>query len=263
MKSLLLLAALALSAPAVRAQEMTTPAQIDPAARDLLARTMARYQKFNSFESVISWETGAGSDIKPRRFRLQVTRAGQFVVGEEFSDKSWRKWISDGVTVIGFNSKFSGRYTRSALKMFPNASRNEQWKAHLDGINVNGPMVSLLGSEAADTETLLSESDSLTVKDQGALKIVKMLSSFIKAGGKIERDAIEIWLDPETLTVNRMKVSDGSHPALTETYAQTRFNPTFDATLFRAAAPVGYKLIQTFEPPSTRQIKPPQIAAIR
>lgn len=58
-----------------------------------------------------------------------------------------------------------------------------------------------------------------------------------------------------------MSFSDENGLVFTETYAQTYFNPTFDEDLFRAAAPLGYKLVPYFSEEATTVLTPPDIAA--
>ena len=265
MKPLLLLAALALSAPALRAQEMTTPAQIDPAARDLLARTMARYQKFNSFESVIFWRIGpAGQGLNDRRFRVQMKIIGQFVAGEEFPDKSWRKWISDGKTVVGFSSKFPGRYTRASVKSPLYLGLAPQLEASLRSVGIEGPLLSMMLSDDLSADVMSPNLRALDIENKGELKVVALRAEFPSNAGTTEMGALELSIDPQTLALDHVTTRDGGGEVFTESYAQTRFNPTFDANMFRAAAPVGYKLIESFEPGSEIVIaKPPQIAVIR
>ena len=264
MRTLILLALLAATAPALRAQEVEIApvqlAQIEPAARDLLARTQARYQKFESFESLIFWKIGAaGQGLGPRRFRVQMTIDGKFVAGEEFADKSWRKAICDGKNLVEFRSKYPKTYTRKSIVSPLYFRLAPQLEASLRDVGAEGPLISLMLTQDFGAALLDPAFDSLNVRDEGNLKVVEM-SSRVPAGftdaGTVE--AIQFWIEPQTLTLDHVTLLSRGAEVFTESYAQTRFNPQFDAALFRAAAPLNYKLVSYFPDEVVTVSNPPQ-----
>lgn len=268
MKFLLVLAVLAATAPALRAQEIapaqTELAHIDPAARDLLARTQARYQKFRTFESLIEWKIGpAGTGLEPRRFRVQMTLDGKFVVGEEFPDKSWRKAICDGKTLIEFRSKFPRTYTRKSVQSPLYLRLAPQLEASLRSVNAEGPLISLMSTNDFGAGLLDPALESVELEDDGAWKIASMSSRVPQGHPKAGTLAsIKLWINPQTLALDHVTVFDNGAEVFTESYAKTRFNPTFNPAMFRAAAPVGYKLVSYFPDESgTSTTKPPVDAA--
>ena len=267
MKFLLLLATLAVCAPVLHAQESapapTELAQIDPAARDLLARVQTRYQKFRSFESLIEWKIGpAGAGLPTRRFRVQMTIDGKFVVGEEFPDKSWRKAICDGKTLVEFRSRSRQTYTRTSVKSPLYFRLAPQLEASLRSVGAKGPLISLMLTDDFGAGLLDPALESMKVRDDGALKIVSM-NIRVPAGtpeaGTL--DSLQFWIDPQTLTLDHVTFWSNAAEVFTESYSQTRFNPTFDSKLFRAVAPLNYKLVSYFPDEVTTVSNLPVVAA--
>lgn len=62
--------------------------------------------------------------------------------------------------------------------------------------------------------------------------------------GKPVENTLELWIEPETLTLQKSRQFDSFKGEIIETYTQQRFNPDFPKGLFRAAAPVGYTILQ-------------------
>ena len=264
MKPLLLLAALAVCAPLARAQEVapapTELAHIDPAARDLLARTAARYQKFRSFESLIEWKIGpAGAGLQPRRFRVQMTIDGQFIVGEEFPDKSWHKAICDGKTLIEFRSKFPKTYTRKSVKSPLYLGLSPQLEAALRSVGAEGPLISLMLGDDFGAALLDPDLESVSMQTTGELQTIAIsLHAPPSSATPAALFGMNMTIAARDLTLHQVDVSDENGLVFTESYAQTRFNPEFDAAQFRAAAPLNYRVVPYFDEDVTTASTPPQ-----
>ncbi len=263
MKRLLLLIVLAAFAPIAHAQEATPAktelATIDPTARDLLARTAARYRKFESFESLIVWKIGeAGAGLEPRRFRVQMTRDGRFVVGEEFPDKSWKKWICDGETLVEFRSKHPQTYTRKSIKSPLYLGPLPQLRASLRSVSAEGPLLSLMLTDDFGSALLDPDLERVELQKEGALKAVVIRhQAFVGNGLPDAMNELKLWIEPLSMRLDRAEFRNEEGLVFAETYAQTRFNPQFAPQTFRAAAPLNYKLVNYFPDEATVVANPP------
>ena len=246
----IVLAVLLMGAPAVRAQNAPPPNQlatIDPAARDLLARTQARYQKFETFESLISVLPKAQDGSFARRFRVQMAIDGRFVVGEEYPDKSWSKSICDGKTLVSFDSHFPGRYTRESVESALDLGWRVRLEAALNSVDARSPMLSMMLSDDIGADLLSTYLTGVEIADDGAFQKISMRGDFPRAQGQVTPGALQFWIEPKTLALDHASVVEGDKVVYSEVYSQTRFDPKFDEAMFRAAAPQSYRLIDSFE----------------
>lgn len=246
----------------------TEIAPIDPAARDLVARTMNRYRTLKSFEGLITRTSKYdGTEGKPSSrtqfVRIQLDNKGpydrgRFVLGtwspserlsaDVLSVSSWDKDIYDGKDLINFGSTSGNRYHIDAFRFPLGMPRERRIEA---AMNTEGPLFWFLtGSQHFTAHFLSPFLTRLAMAPDGALQKVSMEFSY-----KLDTDAfgevgvsqtpsqIELWIDPKTLTLDHARVVNsttiGEFTDI-ETYSQTRFNPKFDPKIFRVAAPKGY-----------------------
>ena len=263
------LSTLFVSAPALHAQSLpmkereklplnveplpTTIAPIDPAARDLVARTMNRYRTLKSFESLITrtskYDGTAGNPTSETKFvRIQLGTEGRFVVGSLSPALLWRKEIYDGKNLIKFSYSAGKRYTLDELHFPLGTPRERRVEA---AINAEGPLVWFLTGSQPFTALFLSPLlTRFDMAPDGNLQKVTIEASYkldTEAIGEVgvaqTPSQIELWIDPKTLTLDHARVVNNTTLGEftdSETYSQTRFNPQFDDKMFRVAAPAGY-----------------------
>lgn len=236
----------------------TAIAPIDPAARDLVARTMNRYRTLKSFESLITRTskidgTDGESTSETQFTRIQLDNKGpydrgRFVLGTSSPSGSWNKDIYDSKDLIRFSSSSGKRYHIDDFRFPLGMPRERRLEA---AMNAEGPLVWFLtGSQHFTAHFLSPFLTRFDMAPDGALQKVTIEASYKKdtdafseVGVPDTPSQIELWIDPKTLTLDHARVVNsttiGEFTDI-ETYSQTRFNPKFDPKIFRVAAPKGY-----------------------
>ena len=261
----LAVSALFVSAPALYAQPSsqniapapTQMAAIDPQARDLVARTMSRYRGLKSFESLISRtetsptnEGGTSSDVEI--WRIKLGTGGRFVVSSSNSSLGWSRYVYDGRDMLRTSASMGKTYEMEEIRYPFGMPRERKTEATLARIfTLDGPLIWFLnGSQHFSALALSPVLTRFDMESDGKLKKVSIALNYKKdtdADGEVgvpdTPSLLELWIDPNTLTLEQARTTrDTTVGTFTsyETYAQTRFNPTFDDTIFRVAAPRGY-----------------------
>ena len=236
----------------------TQIAPIDPAARDLVARTMNRYRTLQSFESLITRTskydgTQGRPNSKTQFTRIQLdnktpTDRGRFVVGTSLSSGGWDRDIYNGKDRISFGSSSGNRYHIDDFRFPIGMPRERRLEATM---RVEGPLFwFLVGSQHFTAHLISPFLTRLAMAPDGALQKVTIEASYKKDTDAIGElgvadtpSLIELWIDSKTLTLDHARIVNsttiGDFTDI-ETYSQTRFNPKFDPKIFRVAAPKGY-----------------------
>ena len=257
----LALGAFAVSAPALRAQNVapvpTQPAVIDPAARDLVGRTMQRYRDLKSFESLISRTDTAptnddGTRSETELWRIKLGTQGRFVVSSSDPISGWRRYVYDGRDMLRTGASMGQTYEIEQIRYPFGMPRERKTEATLARVfTLDGPLIWFLnGSQHFSALALSPLLTRFDMESDGSLQKVSIGLNYKKdtdANGEVgvpdTPSLIELWIDPQTLTLQRARTTQNTTVGLFtsyETYAQTRFNPTFDPKIFSVAAPAGY-----------------------
>ena len=261
----LAVSALLVNAPALYAQQNsqniapapTQMAAIDPAARDLVARTVSRYRSLKSFESLISAtetfptnEGGTRSDVEI--WRIKLGTQGRFVVSESNPVLGWSRDVYDGRDMMRIGASMGKTYEIEEIRYPFGMPRERKTEATLARTGkTDCPLLWFLtGSQHFTALALSPLLTRFDVATDGKLQKVSIALSYKKdtdADGEVgvpdTPSLLELWIDPKTLTLEQARITrDTTVGVFTsyETYAQTRFNPTFDDAIFRVAAPTGY-----------------------
>lgn len=276
-KSAFLVAALLLCAPVARAQPATPPvplARIDPAALNLLARMSWKYRNHPAYDTYIQFNDSrlkgkAGYSL----IHFQTSDMGDFVLNLQISNKNWAKWIFDGSeTLVGFNSNFPKRYTRQTVAVPVGDGGNRAMGVVLESIGFNrGTLFKLLSGDFPGYILSNPNLAEISMTDAPGAKVVTLGLN----DGKLKQDDyIKLWVEPQTLvlqkTTSRITLFNGREPVETvsviENYPHAQFNPQLSFRLFLPAAPLDYRLIDSFAPniqPPVKTHKAPTIAIPR
>lgn len=218
----------------------------------LLIKAVRHYEGLKTYEVVINRVSNGGGvvGIAEKDFvRLRWMRQKQnvqFMLTQKLSNEGWTKSIFDGQSVVTFGSDWGKEYERRAPRPNAKAIIGAKVDAELVYGYADGPLIWMLtGSRKLTDRFTASEVDLLKrfdVTSDGALKKINIVQSVPSRAGTPITNSLEIWINPETLMVEKSRQYDTFKGTITENYTQQRFNPAFANGSLRAVAPLNYKL---------------------
>ena len=90
---------------------------------------------------------------------------------------------------------------------------------------------------------LLPEFQKLQVQREGEFQVIALQRRSSASATPQASITIKLWIEPKTLILHRASVFDNDKLLTSETYTQTRFNPTFDKALFGTTVSPNYKRV--------------------
>ena len=188
-----------------------------------------------------------GTDVA----HFRASGFGEYILSARGAGGDWSKRIfSENGALVVFNSRFPGRYTRQ--KFDRDGGFDRTLRRGLGGdASVSSTLFKMMFGPWPGSLLANPHLTGLSLEEQDGLQLVTFA---LETGPGQVPDTMRVWIEPQTLvlrkTATRKTIFNGDRRDVTfqtETYDRARFDPAFGFDEFRTAAPLHYKLLDSFD----------------